>query len=419
MRPRDLLAAALLPAALAAAAAAQPAAPALLTIGAAAAVHGRVDALAPGAAAGRVIESGKPLFQNDRVTTDAEGKLQILLADETVFTIGSGADMVLDKFVYDPSHETGRVSATISKGSFRFVSGRIARRHPEDVKVKLDVGTIGIRGTVVAGRTGPGGSTIINAGAGPDNDAEERPSAITVTNDGVTVLINTPGEGVTVAPGQPPSAPVDMSAQLDEISVSLEQKPSQQAAAPAALPEPVSQASGQATAAGQILASDGSQQADQSQSSNDTVTQAEQTGVALTDGAAQWSDLFTLQGQWMYKGSGTYTGGNGGGTFTFQMNVNFDARTLGGTSTGGPSSVTLSGALTDTTDINVRSFGTSGPAVTTFSGGDLTNSVFDGTSATFINQSGQAGASMRLDVKDSNGSTTGSGTGTKQNVPLG
>ena len=114
----------------------QGAAPALTRIGAAAAVHGLVNAQTPGSV-GRVIQSGKPLFLNDHVTTSAEGRLQVLLLDETIFTLGPDSDMVLDEFVYDPSNDSGKITARVTKGLFRFVTGKVARRDPAKMKVKL------------------------------------------------------------------------------------------------------------------------------------------------------------------------------------------------------------------------------------------------------------------------------------------
>src|SRR5581483_7297571 len=97
-----------------------------------------------------IIGSGQPLYLNDAVTTDAQGRLQVLLLDETVFTIGPNSSMVLDSFVYDPNGSS-KLSARILKGVFRFVTGKIAKKRPSDMEVKMPVGVIGIRGTIVAG----------------------------------------------------------------------------------------------------------------------------------------------------------------------------------------------------------------------------------------------------------------------------
>jgi hypothetical protein len=78
--------------------------------------------------------------------------MQILLLDQTVFTIGPESELVIDEFVYDPKTNAGKLSAEITKGVFRFVSGKIAHEKPEDMNVKLPAGTLGVRGTMVAGR---------------------------------------------------------------------------------------------------------------------------------------------------------------------------------------------------------------------------------------------------------------------------
>ena len=182
-----------------------PAPSALTSIGIAAAVRGDVQASAPGTAAGRVIGSGKPVYLNDHVTTGADGRLQILLLDETVFTIGPNSDMVLDEFVYDPKTNAGKVSAQIAKGVFRFVTGKVAQHRPADMKVALPVGTIGIRGTMVAGRVSGGDADVFLVGPGQQNNAHERPGGITVTNGHGSTAIDATGYGTSIHNGGAPS----------------------------------------------------------------------------------------------------------------------------------------------------------------------------------------------------------------------
>jgi hypothetical protein len=49
-----------------------------------------------------------PLLGQPRITTGPDGHVQLILPDETVFTLGPDADMVLDEFVYDPNSPSGR-----------------------------------------------------------------------------------------------------------------------------------------------------------------------------------------------------------------------------------------------------------------------------------------------------------------------
>ena len=139
---------------------------AALNIGVASAVRGAVRATAPGEA-GRVVETGKPVYARDKVTTNADGKLQILLLDQTSFTIGPNSEMELDEFVFDPATNAGKVSAKMVKGAFRFVTGKVARRDPSSMQVTTPVGTIGIRGTMTAGSVSGAEATIVLLGPGP------------------------------------------------------------------------------------------------------------------------------------------------------------------------------------------------------------------------------------------------------------
>ena len=177
--------------------------------GVAAAVRGEVRLVAftpegPAAdanAVGRVIASGDRIFLGDKIETGASAGLQIMLLDETIFTIGPNAAMTIDTFVYDPTTDAGELTASIVKGAFRFVSGRIAKNNPSDMNVKLPVATIGIRGTAVAGEVipatpdAPPSAEVILLGPGAGNNADERPGRVIVNNAGSSVEISRAGFG--------------------------------------------------------------------------------------------------------------------------------------------------------------------------------------------------------------------------------
>ncbi len=200
-----------------------------IKIGVAASVQGTVRVTGKNRG---IVKSGMELFLNDRVITGNNGSLQVLLLDETVFTLGPNSDMVLDEFVYDPGTSSGKVSAKIVKGVFRFITGKIATKNPSNMNVKIQAGNIGIRGTIVAGRTGPDGSTVILAGPGAKNNAGERPGAIYVSGitgpnennmDGVNgYFLNTPGEGTNVSSEGIVEKPRMMQNELSELNQVLD-----------------------------------------------------------------------------------------------------------------------------------------------------------------------------------------------------
>ena len=153
-------------------------------IGVVAAAQGRVELKTPGQV-GRIAQSGQPLFMGDAVTTNENGHLQILLLDETVFTIGPNSSITIDKFVYDPKSHVGEIKTSIAKGVFRYVSGKIAAKSPNNVTVKLPAATIGFRGTIVGGQVGAQGQGLLGLlGPGDNNDAGARNGSFTVQGSG-------------------------------------------------------------------------------------------------------------------------------------------------------------------------------------------------------------------------------------------
>ena len=118
--------------------------------GVAAAVQGEVKITTAGSPA-RTLKSGDPVLMGDTVETEKNGKLQILLLDKTVFTLGPLSAIKVDEFLYDPSNDSGKVKASMLKGIFRVVSGKVAHKDPRNMSVDLPAGSIGFRGTNVAG----------------------------------------------------------------------------------------------------------------------------------------------------------------------------------------------------------------------------------------------------------------------------
>tara|TARA_R110002033_G_scaffold9754_31_gene31977 strand:- start:263 stop:1129 length:867 start_codon:yes stop_codon:yes gene_type:complete len=91
------------------------------------------------------------LAWGDLLSTRKKSKLQILLLDRSSLTIGSNAKLTINRFVYDPGKERS-LTATVSKGAFRFMSGRKSKK--SSASISSSVGTIGIRGTALDGVVG-------------------------------------------------------------------------------------------------------------------------------------------------------------------------------------------------------------------------------------------------------------------------
>ncbi|HNX68078.1 MAG TPA: FecR domain-containing protein [Candidatus Omnitrophota bacterium] len=131
--------------------------------GVAAAVKGEVKSIAPGTPA-KPLKSGDKIFMGDKIETGADGQLQVLLLDQTIFTLGPLSAVVVDEFIYNPKNDDGKVKASMVKGVFRVVSGKVAHKKPENMNVDLPAGTIGFRGTNVAGIIDGAKTTVVLLG---------------------------------------------------------------------------------------------------------------------------------------------------------------------------------------------------------------------------------------------------------------
>ena len=176
--------------------------------GVAAAVRGKVT-LDRESAIGVAVETGAQIYLGDRIATGVEAGLQVLLLDESVFTLGPNSTLVVDRFVYDPRSDAGELKTELVRGAFRFVSGRIAKRDPSKMNVKLPAGTIGVRGTIVGAHVDPstGRSLVWLAGPGANNSAGIAPGSIAVENAGVVQDVGRSGWGVEIASFDAPPSP--------------------------------------------------------------------------------------------------------------------------------------------------------------------------------------------------------------------
>jgi len=88
---------------------------------------------------------GDPVYLGDVVVTGGDGKVGITFTDGTAFDLSSNARMAMTEFVYDPNSKSNSSLLSLTKGTFTFVAGKIAKSG--DMKIDTPVATMGIRGT--------------------------------------------------------------------------------------------------------------------------------------------------------------------------------------------------------------------------------------------------------------------------------
>jgi hypothetical protein len=115
--------------------------------------------------------------------------------------------MVIDEFVFNPATGTGKIAASVTRGTLRLISGRIARQEGEGIQIKLPTATVGVRGSMVVFSGGPNGFFVGLFGVGPDNSADRPQSLVTLLSNGVLYEIFRTGWGCTITPSDPVCEP--------------------------------------------------------------------------------------------------------------------------------------------------------------------------------------------------------------------
>ncbi|MDA4847993.1 FecR family protein [Hoeflea poritis] len=203
-------------------------------IGVSAAVRGSVFVRSGDATGQRRAKVDESILLQDEVLTKQQSALQILLLDQSVFTVGENCEMIIDRFVYDPDRNAGEMSGTVLKGAFRFMSGRIGKANPTKANINTPAATIGIRGTMFEGVVGTdaiklaallGLTTagadqdkavlVILRGPGRNTNSLSKSGIINVGNSAGQKTISSPNYAVFVpGPGQPPIGPVKVTQEV-------------------------------------------------------------------------------------------------------------------------------------------------------------------------------------------------------------
>ena len=93
------------------------------------------------------VTSGTTLQVSDRIVTAADSSVAIVFRDGTLLTLGSGADVLVRDYVFEPKAGEYSFSMYLAKGSAIYESGKIGKVAPQSVKVETPTATVGVRGT--------------------------------------------------------------------------------------------------------------------------------------------------------------------------------------------------------------------------------------------------------------------------------
>jgi len=152
----------------------------------------------------RELKTGDKIYLNETILAGADSGTQILLLDQSTFTIGSESEVVMDTFIYDPDTNDGKIVANVKQGSLKVISGLISKKNPDSLTVKVPEGTLGSRGTEFQTMVSKKQTSTLLIGPGKNNTLGLRPGAVLVGNKLGSTLLNNPYSVSTMQKGKAP-----------------------------------------------------------------------------------------------------------------------------------------------------------------------------------------------------------------------
>ena len=153
----------------------------------------------------RELKTGDKIYLNDTILAGVDSVTQILLLDQSTFTIGSDSKVVMDTFIYDPKTNDGKIVASVEKGSLKVISGLISAKNPDNLTVEVPEGTLGSRGTEFQTMVSTGKTDTLLIGPGKNNTLGLRPGEVSVENDAGQTVLYDPYTIVSLTKGKAPS----------------------------------------------------------------------------------------------------------------------------------------------------------------------------------------------------------------------
>lgn len=193
---------------------------ALTQVATAVATRGEVQAI-DSAGASRSLAPKSAVYEKDTIKTGERGQVQLLFTDNSIISLGRQSEMKVEEYRWQAEQHDGALKTKIKEGTFRVMGGALATSAPQNFTTETPTATIGIRGSMYAGKaTAQTLAVVFQGGKGID-----------ITNALGTVAITQPGFGTRVEIAKPPLPPVKFAPQdLMEFNQSLGSAKSEPAA---------------------------------------------------------------------------------------------------------------------------------------------------------------------------------------------
>lgn len=85
--------------------------------------------------------------QGDSIKTGAKSSIGLIFSDDSVVSLGPNSEISIESFLFKPAQQELSFVARMTRGTFSFITGQIAKLAPAKVKLETPDATLGVRGT--------------------------------------------------------------------------------------------------------------------------------------------------------------------------------------------------------------------------------------------------------------------------------
>jgi hypothetical protein len=151
----------------------------------------------------------------DKAQTEA-GRMGIRFVDDTTIKITENSTVIIDEFVFDPDPSKSKLAVNFLKGTARFTTGLTGKVAKENMVLRTNSATVGIRGTDFSVTVNPDTSESLFILL-PDQDGAPSGEISVTTNMGTVILNQAFQATTTTTLDTAPTDPVILDLSLDFI----------------------------------------------------------------------------------------------------------------------------------------------------------------------------------------------------------
>ena len=125
----------------------------------------------------------------DFIQTSQDARVELLLKDGTIITLGQNTDLLLNRYIFKPSISKGELFFEIKQGDFAIKTGKLSKQKKKQFSIRTTMALIGVRGTTFWGGSLDGVTFDVALLEG---------QSVLISNQGGEVWINDIGFGTTL-----------------------------------------------------------------------------------------------------------------------------------------------------------------------------------------------------------------------------